>query len=257
MCFSTIKNYLSNTILAVFLLLPVQAVTATSEIILSSKCNPQLQIEINKRSGYDSYVKIQAETPDDEIYRLKTKDPGSWLEIHYQRNATPKFFQITNANVIRFEYNAECRMQQTVESGLNFSKVFPDSTSKFVDDVELQKMIAIRQNGIIYIWSPSMIYSVKYLKRYRDTAKNLKIGFISLLDPKAKATDQHVIATDFSVPTTDLKMNSVNLFMLGGLDHFPTLFVFKNGLIMEETIVGVFDKETLRQKISKILGRLR
>ncbi|MBC7741519.1 MAG: hypothetical protein H7061_04950 [Bdellovibrionaceae bacterium] len=226
----------------------------SSAISTNAACKTESDRLISSLTSSKKLIKVQADATDKEVFRLKTESPSKWLEIHYEKSLAPKVYEISNEKIIEHNFDSHCKAKQKISSGFDFSKSYPDKQMKFVNDAELQNLMGHNRKGIIYVWSPSMVYSVKFLKRYRDAAKELKVDFISLLDPRASDTDQHMIATELGTPETNLKLNSVNLFMLGGTEHFPTMFVFKNGVVSEEMLVGVYDHDSIVSKINQLTG---
>lgn len=225
-----------------------------SEIILSSKCSNELEKALMGFTKFDHLIKQVSPDPETEIYRLQTGTFGKWIELQFKKAGYPTFNVVTNKSIIEHTFNSKCEITTNTKAGFDFSKTYPDSGTKFVGDAEISKLIKKDITGIIYIWSPDMQYSAKYLKQFRDTAKELNIKFVSILDPRASNVNQGLMSKEFGIPETDMKLNSVELFMRGGTIHYPSIFIFKKGNLTPTLLSGVYDKDTLKYELNLVLG---
>lgn len=104
--------------------------------------------------------------------------------------------------------------------------------------------------GLIYVWSPNMILSVRGVAEAANLAKNMKLGFVPLLDPYAdgRAAEQAVqmqgLPREFLV-----RLESSELMSQDALTHYPALYLFSNGALLNTTRLGYDASKRLRTYI--------
>lgn len=192
-----------------------------------------------------------------KVFRASTQI-GEWVEF-FSSTATTRLVLISTEKSKSLQWDNNCKMTEKISGGMQFSSPQPKSAFQ---DSDLKKILASQKKGIFYLWSPRMVYSVTEFQRYAETAQKLGLEFIPLLDPnvssaEARASLQKIkpkapnrkLASQKNNPF-DKKMQSLELYMRNGTLHFPSVFVFNNGQLHPERLIGVlspFDLENLIQ----------
>ena len=220
----------------------------------TAKCNSQLASTLEKLGSQNKWIKQAPTETGNTVFRSPTAQFGHWLEVVIKADGQPSVFSIQKDTVTVFEYENLCTEKSKVAQGMNFSQRTTDKRkSTWFDDSDLKKIITKSQKGLIYVWSPEMVYSAKYYKYFRDAAKKLKIDFKSVLDPRCQMNDVEKAISDFGVDATDVKLNSVELYMRNLTVHYPTTLVYGYGQLSDMPIVGVMEKDDIEAAVQREL----
>jgi hypothetical protein len=83
-----------------------------------------------------------------------------------------------------------------------------------------------------------------------ELAKNRNLGFVALLDPYADTSTSEQVAQAHRFPREFLtRLESSELIGQDALTHFPALFIYSNGALLNTTRLGYDEKERLRTYI--------
>ena len=128
------------------------------------------------------------------------------------------------------------------------------------DDADLARVLEASAeqgtDGILYVWSPHMPYSVVGLKVMFALQAEYDWQVVALLDPSAdQVLAQRVAARMRWNPSTLQRLHSNALFDRGFTLHYPTLAVFSNGVINEAILPGYRSGDGYRSFIHGALLR--
>lgn len=107
-------------------------------------------------------------------------------------------------------------------------------------DQDLKRHLSSHQDGIIYIWNPLMPLSALGLKEARQLAREMKIGFVDIVDPT------------FGAEAGSDSLASQRLVDLGVMNHYPAVVVHRRGLLKSTVIHGYEVPEGLRVYLNTI-----
>jgi len=106
-------------------------------------------------------------------------------------------------------------------------------------DGDLTRVLATAQNGLLYLWSPHMPYSVQGLEEIRELAARRRLTLVALLDPSADCTLAVRIAATRGFPRKALAYTlAERLFAHGATLHYPTLVLFREGRLLAAMLPG-------------------
>lgn len=213
------------------------------------KCYPQFLVANMMRDSDQKWIEQAPTQAGAKTYRSPTRHFGRWLEVTIDASGAPTLYEVTNQGATSVTFDSECRPQSKNMQALNFEKLEHDSLAKWMDDQKLKDLISSGKSGLIYVWSPEMVYSAKYYRWFRDTAKEMGLKFIPILDPRCKLTDVDKMSKLYGIEPDQQKLNSVELYMRNLTVHYPTSLVFKKGQLSDEPIVGVMPKDQLKMQI--------
>lgn len=160
----------------------------------------------------------------ERVWRAR-KAFGEWWELVAGREL--RLSLVSRKEIRETRFGTGCRSKMAVRPGLDFKN--PPS----FDDVALARALKRHKAGIIYLWSPGMIYSRRYRTDFAAAAKKLGIAFIPVLDPRAPRGE-------------GLRLNSVELFLRDVTNHYPTTVYFRDGEILA-TMIGVRPRAEIEQ----------
>lgn len=218
-------------------------------------CLPELEAILSEQGAVSRWEKQAPVRLGERNFRSPSSEFGKWIEVVINKNGIPKIYASTNDRTLEIEFDDLCESKRIQKNGMDFRKTTKDkSKSEWLDDIKLKKILGRYDQGIIYVWSPEMIYSAKYWKEFRDVAKRMNLAFIPLIDPRASLIDVAMANTKYGIEPSDLKLNSVELYMRNLTIHYPTSLVFSRGRLSDTPIVGVMPEEDLKRAIQVSLS---
>jgi hypothetical protein len=182
-------------------------------------------------------------------YRTNTTQFGKWIEVHIAPNSNLELHQVDPAGSQTINWDLACVKKTTItknkDAGVN---AFRDS--------DLAELMKKNKTGLIYIWSPGMVYSMDFYPEFERTAHQMKLPLTVLMDPYFDETQAKEKAQEFKMPFLNRRVEAVELLMRDIGTHYPETLVYKNGKLSDERIVGVMSPEVLESEISSNLRKL-
>lgn len=195
-----------------------------------------------------------------KVFRSPSNEIGTWYEVQWMTDSNS--LQIVSYSpkareIYRFS-EPSCIPEKTSISPWEFYKQTKGSKTVRFDDRVLEGLLKKFSAGIIYVWSPRMVYSVKEAEKVSSVARQNGFEMISVLshlvsDEEVKSALK--VAKIESAATR--KLASVDLFMRGGTLHYPSIFVFANGKIHPHRIIGVMTDHDLGYLMKKYRSELK
>lgn len=219
------------------------------------KCQQEFSNQLLLRGSEENWVEQAPAMQGGKTFRTPTIMLGTWLEASVDAVGNPRLFQVDANQTLQIDFSDQCQAQLKPAPGLDFKKLNPDSLSDWYDDKQLAKTLSSKRAGLIYVWSPDMVYSAKHYKWFRDVAREMNLEFVPLLDPRCKLTQVDKMSIEYGIPSSKLKLNSVELYMRNVTVHFPTAIIFKGGKLHETLIVGAMPRTQIEEQIKMILMR--
>ncbi len=188
--------------------------------------------------------------PGGWAFRSPTKTFGQWIELRI----SPK--GLTEILVTRAGDSKVLRLDRSCVKKSAAVDLFPVRHSEHdFTDKDLEKLIGSKRSGLIYVWHPGMIYSVKHFGQFRDLCKKLGLDFIPVANFNGDYASLEETSKKFNLPASPKLMASVELFMRG-IQHHPTSYVFADGKLSLSPILGVKQNPELTRVIAESLARL-
>lgn len=182
------------------------------------------------------------------LYTSPTDQFGQWIFVKKSSNKV-LVEKASSQETLRFQFEPnKCnvvRAKRIAKQQL--------ATGDHINDVQLHQLMRSSRNGIIYIWSPGMTYSVDQASIFNQVAKARNLSFISLLDPTAETGQAKRIVQKGKNYLSLKKLNSLELIMRAGKSHFPMTFVYKDGRLIDQPIIGVMNYKTLLNEVNQRL----
>lgn len=215
------------------------------------KCRMELQNEIGNRQGSGEWSEQAPAATGLKTYRLPTKTFGHWLELTIAQNGSPTLYEVTVESTRELVFGDRCTVTAKLAAGLDFGRTNPDTTADWFDDKKLKLLLGSSRSGIIYIWSPGMVYSSKFLKSFREVARTMKVDFTPIVDPRSRSIEMLAASKEYGFAPVRMKLNSVELYMRNSTTHYPSTVVYKDGRVHSMPIVGVMPAKDIEAEVNR------
>lgn len=196
------------------------------QILDSVRCKPQMQKQLQDWKMSGEWVKQAFGNGNDQV-RLETPTLkfAQWIRVEV-KGTEPRLALLQATSLSEVTYDQQCRPSLSLSTHPN-PKVFE---GRFTDKELLAKIRASKTKGMIYTWSPNMVWSVEGIAEIKSVAKKMNIPLTVLLSPKADPQAVSELVKKGKVSAADTQMHSsVELIMRGSTLHDPSLLIWKNG----------------------------
>ena len=198
-------------------------------------------------------------------FRSPTFELGKWIEVQTLADGTAKVFKLqANEGELRTFAKDQCALRPEKIAGAVRP---PQPGRRYFTDADLAKLLESTKPGILYIWSPGMVYSMRHYQVFKETAKKLGIGFQALMEPSRDRASARQLADFHKMPAIeaadgqerrlasdeDPRVASVELLMRN-VSHYPMTLVYGQGVINERPITGVLSAKDLEREVSERLA---
>lgn len=222
-----------------------------------SSCQNELKALLNNYKVKNNWFQAAAETPEEgqRAFRSETADFAHWIEVRLIQKQAPVAIYLTPTKTDLIKFDPKC------QTAVKTTKVErPKSKSKgvsFFTDDDLKKLVESKKPGMIYAWSPGMVYSVEHFGRFRKAARDLKINFIAVVDPMADEKSIRQVQSQHREGYENRKLAALDLQMRNMTTHYPTAVLYDKGQISQERLIGVMEELELRSRIKNSLGTIK
>jgi hypothetical protein len=236
------------------------------------KCEKELQAQLKtwfaSAPQWDRVADPDFET---QAFRAPVKT-GEWYELHITEKKLPAVTFFSSEKMEEFTWNVSCKMSTKPGPGFEFFKQTKKKSIEGFSDADLSQLLKSKKKGVIYIWSPRMVYSVTEFTRFRAAIQKKGFDFTPVLDHAVdvgEAKDAMKSAgVELKLRTAGVnrepssadfyrKLNSVDLYMRNANLHFPTMFVYANGKVHPRRLTGVLNNEGLDKALDQWMEELK
>ena len=200
-------------------------------------------------------------------FRTPTYVLGTWVEVQTLADGTAKVFTLkASEGELRTFAKDKCSPPAEKIAGVVRAS---QPGRRYFTDADLAKLLESTKPGILYVWSPGMVYSMRHYQAFKDTAKKLGIGFQALMEPSRDRASARQLADFHKMPAIeaadgqerrlaseeDPRVASVEILMRN-VSHYPMTLVYGQGVINERPITGVLSAKDLEREVSERLAYL-
>ncbi len=216
-------------------------------------CKKEIIKIVSKIGVKEEWIRIAESHEGTFIFRAPTKKFGSWVEIH--SGPHPMLLTFSNKKTRRQVWQKDsCKVKELKD--LAPLKFLTRKAKNSFRDQELSKLINSKKPTLIYIWSPSMIYSFRQMKDFITAAKETGVNFLPLHDNEEPIKFVKAALKHAKLNINTRPMVSLELIMRGADLHYPASFVVGKGKISEK-IFGVKPVDFLVDDIKEILLKFK
>lgn len=235
------------------IMLSAQAMAAlVPEPLFSMSCRTDIEKVLKKHQSKDRWVRTIDPQKGVFSFRTPTKEIGKWIELQTFPDPYVFFFESKSTKVYQWSGKDCVLLNDTTNRPLEFlvgkKKGFTDAALKTYVEADVPAMI--------YIWSPSMVYSMSEMKVFRKVAESLEMKFVPLLDFGENAENAKKLISGYEPNLEIKKVQSVELYMREGTTHFPSTYIAGYGRISNR-IFGVMTPELLTEAASEELAFIK
>jgi len=188
------------------------------------------------------------------VHRTPTRKIGTWIEMRFQPGGGVELIRLSPTSNVRIAWDSRrCAPKLSAAAVRRDEKRLSDA----FDDSYFESIAAENPEGVLYVWSPHMPYSLKGWDPVQKAAKKLGLALFPILDPHASALLLSEMPAEFNLlKATSRRLESWELIQRGVGAHFPTTVLFSRGRVVGPVFPGVksegqyveFFKEYLAQK---------
>ena len=121
---------------------------------------------------------------------------------------------------------------------------------------DLNRLLKDSKEGIIYLWSPHMPYSVGSLYPLQKVAMKLKLPLTVLMDPFADEGETKKVIKRFNLPLKLTRKNKAERLLLQGATlHYPNYFFYREGKVSKVQLFGAKGEEALVNAIKNLASK--
>lgn len=211
-------------------------------------CIGDIEKVVKKANSTDKWFRTVDPQENVFAYRTPTSKLGIWVEI--QSFPNPYVFIYDSKKTRVYQWNAKT-CETMINSDVKPLEFLNNKKATFTDEA-LKKLVEAEKKSMIYIWSPTMVYSVKEMSVFRQVAKELGLNFIPILDYADSAKEAQNVINNYQTGIKVEKFRSVELYMREGTNHFPSTFIVGHNKISKK-IFGVLNHEMLTTRVNKEL----
>lgn len=189
------------------------------------------------------------------VYRSPTVKLGEWVELRIPKSDAPTLFSIKESGIQATEFKGEtCEPVSRAVS----KRSDPNRDLELFSDSTLKGLLGSKKSGIIYVWSPSMVYSTKFFGKLQKAAREAHLDFIPVVDKRTprkvlaelQARHGHSFLKSKRLTSVELEMRNVEM-------HFPSSVVYSNGKLAPFNIIGVMQVPDFKREIDRDLKFLK
>ena len=223
----------------------------TSPPFLSEvKCRAPIAAWLESKGAINKWRRQVDPSPGARSFRSPTSQFGNWVEVHTFVDGQADGYLIST------EHSEEINWKKNCVATISTSEKSESKNNHFTDH-DLALLMKENKAGIIYVWSPGMVYSMDFYPAFKAVAEKLKLPLTVLMDPYFDEAQAKKRAEEFKIPFMNRRVESVELLMRDIGTHYPETLVYSNGKLSDERIVGVMTSDVLEKEIKSSLKALR
>lgn len=212
---------------------------------------------MSEQQASENWIRVADVRPSFQTYRVNSNKFGQWLEVSAEPN--PRISIINELGIKETVIDGKTCEVKIATDFKSITKHIAKHEPIF-NDVKFGKLIEDKSNSLIYLWSPKMIYSVKYMDQFKQAAARFGLDFIPVLDPMVSDEElKKTVGKKFKYPI--VRMGSVEILMREMTVHYPSTLVVYKGVVADPFIFGVKQPSHLdieiSQRILKAKGRVK
>lgn len=214
------------------------------EPLFMISCRKDIEKVIKKHASKDKWVRTVDPQQGVQSFRSPTKEIGKWIEIQSFPDPYVFFFEKRFTKVYQWNGKDCSLLNDTTNRPLSFLK---DKKSGF-DDAKLKTFVEAEKPAMIYIWSPSMVYSMSEMKVFRQVAKDLDLEFVPVLDFNQNSATAKKLIAKYEPEVEINRFQTLELYMREGTTHYPSTYIAGHNRISNR-IFGVLPADLLKEAV--------
>lgn len=214
--------------------------------IKNMACHKQVFKELAKHTKSFEWNRSVNPQAGQLSYKTPTSTFGKWIELKLADDIVVYILDTEKSVIKKWKVKTCENFFSNSYKPLDFLK----EKKKYFSDEKLKKLVDAKTFSLIYLWSPSMVYSVQEMGEFQKVAKANKMTFLPVLShsDSRKHAQSEIQRMKLKVPI--VTMQSLELFMRSPGLHYPMTFVVGKGVI-SQSIFGVMPEADLTEEVAK------
>lgn len=226
-----------------------------NQSLKESNCPTELKALLETYKPTNNWIQNISSNTTEVAFRSETSEFAHWVEVRLAKKQPPTVIFLTPSKTDLVKFDAKCKTT-TQTTKVELPKAKSKSVTYFTDE-DLKKLVDSKKPGMIYLWSPGMVYSVQHYGRFQKVAKALKMEFTAVVDPMIEQQHIDKVRSKYRTGYENRKLASLDLQMRNATTHYPTVVVYDKGKISPLRIVGVMEELELQSKLSQSLSSVK
>lgn len=219
-----------------------------------SECKKELAAAIEGLGSTSDWQGQVPAGPDGQTFRSPLKKFPEWVEVRFQNQGPPQWIHLKETETLVYRSNdGKCKFAPT---SFKVSMPKPVQGTKFFTDQDWKKLLSTKKKGLVYVWSPGMVYSVQFYGQFQKVAKELGLKFTAIVDPRAPKKFVDQVQARYRSGFENVRLASLDLQMRDVANHFPTAVIYGDGKVSRTIVIGVMSELELRARIQQSLDEL-
>lgn len=229
-----------------------QMKAAVPERFYDLPCRKQIEKVLTKVGSRDRWVRTVDPQKNVFAYRSRTRELAKWVEIQSFPNPYLFIYETKKTRVYQWDKTGCTVMSDTDAPALN---ILSGKKNSFTDK-SIEMLLAKDKRAMIYIWSPTMVYSMKEMHVFKKVAESSGLEFIPVIGSYSSVEEAKKYFAPYKLEIPYQKLNSLELYMREGAIHFPSTFIVANKRISAR-IFGAMPEEELTKAVAVELADLQ
>jgi hypothetical protein len=216
-------------------------------------CKDSIASLLESWDSRDVWRRMVAPGKDAYSFSSPTGKLGVWVELHSEGDGQVRAVRMAEDTAMEMTWDtSNCHPQLTTQK-------FERPRSGSFSDEELRKLVNGGKAGVIYAWTPGMVYSMDAYADLKKVTSKLGLKLTLVMDPSADPASARKMsrAQGFPLSGNDRRMESVELLARGMNIHYPTLVVYADGKLADSEVVGAWPAQRFEERIQAELAQIR
>ncbi len=177
-------------------------------------------------------------SPEAEVvHRTPTRKIGTWIELKLLKDGGLEVIRLSPTSSTKITWEPKRCAPKLASALIRRDEGRMKDT---FDDSRFEAVAAANPQGILYVWSPHMPYSLKGWEPLQRAARKTGLPVFAVLDPHASALLLSEMPSEFNtLKASSRRLEAWELIQRGVGQHYPTTVLFSRGRVVGPVFPGV------------------
>lgn len=204
-------------------------------------CEKQINAQLDQWAWRKQWLKKPDTGRGAKVYASPTRVAGAWVRLFLFPGGEVSIERQSPERTVTLEWNTQTCISQMKTRD---HPVDPEVVRTTFTDLGLQRLMDEHTEGMVYAWSPEMPLCQQGVSDALHASEKLGVPLFFVLDPNAAPETVEGAKRNWGIKTDQtVRIHSLELLNWGVLDHFPSLTVFKNHVVLGPPLMGLKNEE--------------
>jgi hypothetical protein len=219
-----------------------------------AKCHQSISQTL-KTLQPQQWIRIIDPAPQVQAHRSATNTFGKWLELRvHQTTRESSLLIVDSKNVKTMSWNSDCGPH--ISTGEYVFNTTGDTSDRRLDDIQLLAQIKKHKRGLLYLFEPGMVYSLKFINQFKEVARSMGLQFLPVVPAHIALASVEALLKNENFKGEIWRSKAIEIELRISNLHFPQSYVWDNGILARQPILGVMSAKTLKNLMQIQLARL-